>query len=165
MRAQAIITGTIDATQLSIYSYVTALKRQVYRILVDLPDLGIPYQVTTVFARRSFVNQYPEVAEKVLTAIVEAIAFIQDPANKAAVMRSLAKGLRLSKPEDTADGYEVIKTLYERKIYPSADGVRNTIRLLGASNEKIRGLRAEELIDDRTVRKLEQKGLFQMLSK
>jgi hypothetical protein len=96
---------------------------------------------------------------------VEAIAFIQDPANKVAVMRSLAKGLRLSKPEDTADGYEVIKTLYERKIYTSADGVRNTIRLLGASNEKIRGLRAEELIDDRTVRKLEQKGLFQMLSK
>ena len=82
-----------------------------------------------------------------------------------AVMRSLAKGLRLSKPEDTADGYEVIKTLYERKIYPSADGVRNTIRLLGASNEKIRGLRAEDLIDDRTVRKLEQKGLFQTLSK
>ena len=67
--------------------------------------------------------------------------------------------------EDTADGYEVIKTLYERKIYPTADGVRNTIRLLGASNEKIRGLRAEDLIDDRTVRKLEQKGLFQTLSK
>jgi NitT/TauT family transport system substrate-binding protein len=165
VRAQAITTGTIDATQLSTYSYSTALKRQGYRILAELPDLGIPYQGTTVFARRSFVNQYPEVAEKVLTAIVEAIAFIQDPANKAAVMRSLAKGLRLSKPEDTADGYEVIKTLYERKIYPSADGVRNTIRLLGASNEKIRGLRPEELIDDRTVRKLEQKGLFQMLSK
>ena len=77
-----------------------------------------------------------------------------------AVMRSLAKGLRFSKPEDTGDGYEVIKTLYERKIYPPAEAVRNTIRLLGASNEKIRGLRAEDLIDDRTVRKLEQKGLF-----
>ena len=97
-----------------------------------------------------------------MTAIVEAIAFIREPANKAAVMRSLAKGLRLSKPEDTTEGYEVIKTLYEQKIYPSADGVRNTIRLLGASNEKIRGLRAEDLIDDRTVRKLEQKGLFQV---
>ena len=97
-----------------------------------------------------------------MTAVVEAIAFIREPANKAAVMRSLAKGLRLSKPEDTAEGYEVIKTLYEQKIYPSAEGVRNTIRLLGASNEKIRGLRAEDLIDDRTVRKLEQKGLFQV---
>jgi NitT/TauT family transport system substrate-binding protein len=160
VRAQAITTGTIDATQLSTYSYGTALKRQGYRILAELPDLGIPYQGTTVFARRSFVNQYPEVVEKVLTAIVESIAFIQEPANKAAVMRSLAKGLRLSKPEDTAEGYEVIKTLYERKIYPTPEGVRNTIRLLSASNEKIRGLRAEDLIDDRIVRKLEQKGLL-----
>ena len=97
-----------------------------------------------------------------MTAIVEAIAFIREPA---AVMRSLAKGLRLPKPEDTAEGYEVIKTLYEQKIYPSAEGVRNTIRLLGASNEKIRELRTEDLIDDRTVRKLEQKGLFQLPSK
>jgi ABC-type nitrate/sulfonate/bicarbonate transport system substrate-binding protein len=160
VRAQSITTGTIDATQLSTYSYATALKRQGYRILADLPELGIPYQGTTVFARRSFINQYPETVEKVLTAIVEAIAFIQDPANKAAVMRSLAKGLRMSKPEDTAEGYEVMKTLYERKIYPSAEGVQNVIRLLGASNEKIRGLRAEDIIDDRTVRKLEQKGLF-----
>jgi ABC-type nitrate/sulfonate/bicarbonate transport system substrate-binding protein len=165
VRAQAITTGTIDATQLSTYSYGTALKRQGYRILADLPDLGIPYQGTTVFARRSFVNQYPEITEKVLTAIVEAIAFIRDPANKAAVMRSLAKGLRLSKPEDTAEGYEVIRTLYEQKIYPSVEGVRNTIRLLGASNEKIRGLRTEDIIDDRTVRRLEQKGLFQQPAK
>jgi NitT/TauT family transport system substrate-binding protein len=160
VRAQSIMTGAIDATQLSTYSYATALKRQGYRILADLPDLGIPFQGTTVFARRSFVNQYPETAEKILTALVEAIAFIQDPANKAAVMRSLAKGLRMSKPEDTAEGYEVIKTLYEKKIYPSTEGVQNVIRFLGASNEKIRGLRTEDIIDDRTVRKLEQKGLF-----
>jgi hypothetical protein len=30
-----------------------------------------------------------------------------------------------------------------------------------SANEKTRGLRAEDLIDDRTVRRLEQKGLFQ----
>lgn len=161
VRAQAMTTGVIHATQLSAYSSAAMLKRQGYRILADLPELGIPYQGTTVFARRSYVNQQPEVVEKILTAIVQAIDFIRDPANKAAVMRSLAKGLRLPKPEDTADGYEIIKTLYEPKIYPTADGIRNTIRLLGATNEKIRGLRAEDLIDDRTVRRLEEKGLFQ----
>jgi len=136
VRAQALTTGTIDATQLSTYSYGTALKRQGYRILAELSELGIPYQGTTVFARRSFVNQYPEAAERVLTAILESIAFIQEPANKSAVMRSLAKGLRLSKPEDTAEGYDIIKTLYERKIYPTPEGVRNTIRLLGAAMKR-----------------------------
>ncbi len=47
-----------------------------------------------------------------------------------------------------------------RKIYPRADGVRNVIRLLGQTNEKIRKLKAEELVDDRFVRKLEKEGRF-----
>jgi hypothetical protein len=34
------------------------------------------------------------------------------------------------------------------------------IRLLGATNEKIRRLKAEELIDDSVLRKLEKEGRF-----
>ena len=50
--------------------------------------------------------------------------------------------------------------LYEKKIYPSVDGIRNVIRLLGANNEKIRRLKAEDLVDDSAVRKLEKEGRF-----
>jgi len=161
VRAQAITTGAIDATQLSAYAYAVALKRQGSNILADMRDWGVPYQGTTVLARRSFVSQSPDVVEKVLTALVESIAFIQDPANKPAVLKSLAKALRLAKVEEAADGYDIARTVYERRLFPTADGIRNIIRLLGASNEKIRGLKAEDLIDDRTVKRMEQKGLFQ----
>ena len=65
------------ATDLPKYSLSAGLKRQGYRILAELPELGIPYQGLTVFTRRSYVNQNPEVVEKLLTAIVESIAFIQ----------------------------------------------------------------------------------------
>lgn len=160
VRAQAITTGAIDATQISGYSVTAGLKRQGYRILADLPELGIPYQGVTLFTRRSYVNQNPEVVENLLTAVVESIGFIQDPANKPTVLRILAKALRLARAEDAAEGVEAAKPLLERKIFPTVEGVRNTIRLLGASNEKIRALRAEDTIDDRIVRRLEQKGLF-----
>ena len=50
--------------------------------------------------------------------------------------------------------------LYEKKIYPSVDGIRNVIRLLGMSNEKIRRLKAEDLVEDSVVRKLEKDGRF-----
>ena len=160
VRSQAVASGNIDGATFN-HTFAYGLKRQGYRILADLSELGIPYQGTTVFARRSLVNQSPEVVEKVLTALVEAIAFIQDPANKAPVMKSLAKGLYLPRAEDAAEGYEIMKTLYERRIYPTVEGIQNTIRLLGTTNEKIRGLKAEDVIDDRIVKKLEQKGLFQ----
>lgn len=70
------------------------------------------------------------------------------------------KGLRLQKVEQALEGYESLPRLYERRIYPRADGVRNVIRLLGQTNEKIRKLKAEDLVDDRFVRKLEKEGKF-----
>ena len=40
------------------------------------------------------------------------------------------------------------------------DGLRNVIRPLGVNNEKVRRLKAEDLVDDSLVRKLEKEGRF-----
>jgi hypothetical protein len=62
--------------------------------------------------------------------------------------------------EDAEEGYQLMKSLYEKRVYPNAGGIRNAIRLLGTSNEKIRQLKAEDVIDERIVRKLEKEGIF-----
>ena len=159
MLAQALSTHVIDATYLS-YTFGSLLKKQGLNILSDLAKLKIPYQSTGVMVRRSFLSQSPETVEKVLRALTQATAFIEKPENKNAVMTSLWKGLRLKKFEDAEEGYELMKTLYEKRIYPNTEGIRNAIRLLGMSNEKIRQLKAEDTIDDRIVRKLEKEGAF-----
>ncbi|HEY6366106.1 MAG TPA: hypothetical protein VI585_15095 [Candidatus Binatia bacterium] len=110
--------------------------------------------------RRSFINVSPEVVEGVLRAIVDSMAFIAQPENEPAVRKSLAKGLRLAKVEQAVEGYESLPMLYDKRIYPRVDGIRNVIRLLSASNEKIRPLKAEDLVDERFVRKLEKEGRF-----
>ena len=157
--AQALSTHVIDATYLS-YTFGSLLKKQGLNILSDLAKLKIPYQSTGVMVRRSFLSQSPETVEKVLRALTQATAFIEKPENKNSVMTSLWKGLRLKKFEDAEEGYELMKTLYEKRIYPNTDGIRNAIRLLGVSNEKIRQLKAEDTIDERIVRKLEKEGAF-----
>ena len=45
-------------------------------------------------------------------------------------------------------------------LTPLVTGIRNVIRLLAPTNEKIARLRAEDVVDDRIVKKLEQEGLF-----
>ena len=135
------------------------MERQGFRILADLAKLGIPYP-RGILARRSFVNRSPDIAEKTLRALVESIDFTNNPDNKAAGMRSLARWLRLPKVEDAEPGYELMKGLFRRRIYPNAVGLRYIIRLLGKSNEQIRRLKAEDIVDDRIVRKLEKEGLF-----
>ena len=76
------------------------------------------------------------------------------------MLKSLSKGLRLPRPEDALGDYERVSNLYERRIYLNVDGIRSTIRLLGPDNEKIALLKAENLVDDKLVRKLAQEGRF-----
>ena len=95
-----------------------------------------------------------------LRALVDAIAFIQEPDNKTAVLKSLAQWLRLVKPDDALEGYDFMRRMYGRRIYPSIDGIRNGIRVLTLTNERFGRLKAEDLVDDRIVKKLEKEGLF-----
>ena len=53
---------------------------------------------------------------KVLPAIVEAIAFIREPANKAAVMRSAAKGLPLASPRTPSKDMKLSRRFTNRFI-------------------------------------------------
>lgn len=157
--AQAITQNTIDGGYLG-YSYSAQMERQGYRMLGDLMKMGIPYQGLGMIAKRSLIDRTPEVPERTLRAMVETIAYINNPAHKAAVVKTLFKELRLSKVEDAQAGYEVMRTLYDKKIYPNREGLQNVVRLLGRTSEAIRKIKVEEIIDDRLVRKLEKEGIF-----
>jgi ABC-type nitrate/sulfonate/bicarbonate transport system substrate-binding protein len=156
---QSLASRLIDGAYLS-YTFASKMERQGFRVLADLAKLPIPYQNTGVIARRSFVNASPDIAERFLRGLAEAVAFAIDPSNKVPVMKSLAKGLRLSRTEDALEGYEGMLTLYQRQISPTTEGIRNAIQVIGTTNEKIRSLKAENLVDDRFVKKLELEGRF-----
>jgi NitT/TauT family transport system substrate-binding protein len=159
VRAQSIATGVIDGSLLG-YTHAAILWRQGYPILADVAALNIPFQDSGLFTRKSFLAQHPDTVESVLRALVESIAFIQQPDNKTAVLKSLAQWLRLPKPDDALEGYDFMRKMYTRRIYPNLDGIRNAIRVLTLTNEKFSRLKAEDLGDDRIVRKLEREGLF-----
>jgi ABC-type nitrate/sulfonate/bicarbonate transport system substrate-binding protein len=159
VRAQSIASGIIGGSVLG-YTFATNLRRDGYPILADLGDLNIPFQDTGLYTCKSFVAQHPEVVENLLRALLDGITFIQNPENKNAVLKSLVQWLRLSKTEDAVEGYEFMRKMYTKRIYPTVDGIRNSLRVLATTNEKFRALKAEDLVDDRIVRKLEKEGAF-----
>ena len=157
--AQALATGAIDGAYLG-YTFGAQMEKQGYRVLADLAKMGIPFQGLGIMARRALVERSFDTAERTVRASVEAIRFINNPENKPAVVRSLARSLRLDRIEDADAGYEMMRTLYDRRVYPDLEGLRNVIRLLGRTSEQVRRLKAEDIVDDRVVRKLEKEGLF-----
>jgi ABC-type nitrate/sulfonate/bicarbonate transport system substrate-binding protein len=159
--SQALLAGNVDAAYLS-YTYAKIVQNKGFRVLADLEKLPIAYQGTGIITRRSTIASASSstAIENVIKGLLDGVAFIRIPENKSQVLKSLAKGLRLKRIEDADEGYQNMLGIYERKIYPNADGVRNVIRLLGAGNEKIRRLKAEELVDDSVVKRLEKEGRF-----
>jgi len=156
---QALTTGIVDGAFLG-RTFSKMAERQGSYILADIAKADIPFQGTGVLARRSFVERSPETTERALKVLGKAIGFLQEPANKQAVMRSLVKWLRLPRLEDAETGYETMKTLYDRRIIPTKEGIRNALRILSKVDGKFARLRAEDLVDDRIVRKLEREGFF-----
>jgi len=157
--AQALATGAVDGAYLG-YTFGAQMEKQGFRVLGDLAKMGIPFQGLGLMAKRAMLDRSFETAEKAVRASIDAIRFINNPENKATVVRSLARSLRLDKLEDAEAGYEMMRTLYDRRVYPDVEGLRNVIRILGRSSEQVRRLKAEDLVDDRVVRKLEKEGLF-----
>ena len=62
-------------------------------------------------------------AERTLKAIVKAVAYFQDPVNKQSVVDILMKWLRLPRVEDAVAGYEAMRPIYSRRIFPTVEGV------------------------------------------
>lgn len=155
--SQALLAGNVDGAYLG-YTFSKMVQNEGFRLLADLEKLPVPYQGSGIITRRSALASSASTVENVIRGLLDAVAFIRNPENKPQVVKSLAKGLRLKRIEDAEEGYQSIVGIYEKKIYSSVDGVRNVIRLLGASNEKIRRLKAETLVDDSVVRRLEKEG-------
>jgi NitT/TauT family transport system substrate-binding protein len=156
---QGLMAGTVDAALVG-YAHGRNLQNKGYTVLADVEKLPIPYQGSGLMSRRNFMRTQPAVAESMYRGLLDAVNFIRNPSNKVEVIRALAKGMRLAKVEDAEEGYKSLPTLYDQKIYPSVDGIRNVIRLLGTTNEKIRKLKAEDLVEDAVLKKLEKEGRF-----
>jgi hypothetical protein len=143
---QALATGIVDAAFLG-------------RTFSKMAE-HIPFQGTGVLARRSFIEGAPDITEKTLRALGKGIAFIREPSNKPAVTRTLGKWLRLHRQEDVEAGYEMMKSLYDPRILPTKEGLRNALRILTKVDAKFARIKPEDTVDDRIARKLAKEGRF-----
>jgi NitT/TauT family transport system substrate-binding protein len=160
--AQALATGTIDAAYLG-YTFSSSLKARGFRVLVDLGKAAIPYQGLALIGRNSYLKQNAAVADGVLRGVLEAVAFVQTPARKEAVINSLLKNLRLSHARDAESGYNALQWLYNLDVAPEMTGIRNMQRLLATTNPKVKAVRAEDVVNEDFVRRVRQTAFYREL--
>ena len=158
-RRIAMETGSADATTLrgavgDIYA------RRGYPSLFNFTGSGITMPQTTLVTTRRIAASKPQLVEAYLKSIVEAVAFLLDPANKEAVTRLVATNLRLTNPADAEETYQSVVDAFERVPYPHLDGMKRLHGILSSINPKLAEVRPETVVDDRPIRELEKSGFI-----
>jgi ABC-type nitrate/sulfonate/bicarbonate transport system substrate-binding protein len=160
---QAMASGAIDAAYLG-YTFSTLLKEKGFRVLLDIGKAPIDYQGLALAARRPYLKQNPAIVDSILRGALESVAFVHNPANRESVVKSLTKNLKLRSLQEAESGYEVLQWLYNLDVRPNLKGIQNMQRLLAMTNPKVKDMKAEEVIDEEPVRRVEATAFYRELA-
>ena len=91
---------------------------------------------------------------------MEAIAFTLAPKHKSLVIETIMQRLKLSDAKVAEEGYQDVIRGVEKKPYPTVEGLRNIQRLMKLRSASVEKVKAEDMIDDRILRRLDQSGFI-----
>lgn len=160
-RLRALETGKVQATMLPSPDNFIAQKRGFYH----LASVRLPYQNTGVATTRRFIRERPDAVRRYVKSQIEAVHLIKT--DRDAAMRVLAKYLALQDKEILERTYDDIST-DERlppKQYPTLEGIKNILEPLSEKDPKAKAAKAEDFVDMRFIKELDESGFIADLYK
>jgi ABC-type nitrate/sulfonate/bicarbonate transport system substrate-binding protein len=161
VQVQCVDNGLCDAAAVD-GVFTKQLKQKGMTVLGEYTELKAPLVSQAVVVPGALLQQRPEIAESYLKGEIEALAFALAPKNKSAVIKALMRNLKVSE-SSAEDAYVDLLRGVDRKPFASLEGLRNVQRLLRTRNPKVGELKAEDLIDNRIMRKLDESGFIERI--
>ena len=163
-RLAALRSGSVDAASLS-PEFGQILASEGFRVLVDMHKENIPFQSSGLVVSRSFMKTNPQIVENLGRSIVEGVAIVHKPENKTIVIKTLARNLRMDKPDRLEKAYQQLVSELPKKPCPSTEGIASVLKLMvqHGLNAKAAKLKPEDVADLSLCKKFEDSGFFQSL--
>ncbi|MGZ9215200.1 MAG: ABC transporter substrate-binding protein [Candidatus Binatia bacterium] len=159
--SQALEDNRIDATVLDMV-FSKRLAQKGFPILAELHKTNLPITSTSIVARQAYIQKNPQLMENFMKAVMEGIAFVLGPPNKAATIKLLQRRLHVSERE-AEEGFVDMLIGMDKKPFPSMEGLRNIQRLMKQRNPKMANVKVEDLVDDQILRRLDEAGYIDKL--
>ena len=156
-RIQALETGRAQASWMG-STFSAPLKKKGYTILLEMARAPIVYLGASLVVRRSAVRSDPKLYESMLKGTLDAMRFFMKPENKPAVLKSIARVLRLPRSEDAENGYNAMVAAYNIDLKPKPEGVKKIYSILARTNPKLQSFKPETIIDDSLIQKIQASG-------
>jgi NitT/TauT family transport system substrate-binding protein len=158
VQAQAIESGSIDVAVLDgVFS--RRLQQKGFNLLGESSDLNQRLVGQAMVVPHPFLQKQADILEGYLKAEIEALAFAMGPKNKAVVIKTLMKRLRVDAAA-AEEGYQDLLRGVDRKPFPSLEGLRNVQRLMKLRSPKVGEVKVEDVLDNRIMRKLDESGFI-----
>ena len=162
-RFAALQSKQVQATIITPPFTLTARKLG-YNTLIDMGQLNIPFELTALLTRRSYIKAQRDTVVATVEALSEAVHFYKR--EKEPVIKILSRYLQTNDREALEETYREIalKTLPE-KLYPTLPGIQTILDELALKNPKAKTARPEDFIDMSFVKKLDDEGFYERLYK
>ena len=120
----------------------------------------IPYQNTGLTVKKDYAAANARVVDGFTRATIEAYGYIFKKDNKQAVKEVIARNLRLANIEAAENFYLEAQEELDRKPSPSLEGFKIVIKYVTEQNPKAAGVKAEEIVDNSWLKKLDDEKFF-----
>ena len=157
--AQALEAGSIDAAVLS-RAQSRQLSAKGYSVLLDLYPANVYGAQDALVVTTAFLQRHPAAAERVVAALIEAVAFSLSERKRPAVLETIMKELVVTDRVAAEDGLRQLSLIITRKPYPSVERLRNMQRIMSLHDPKVLKVKIEDLIDSRFVRNFDESGFI-----
>lgn len=164
-RIAALSAGAIAASVLS-PEYRNKLEPLGVSMLADLRTLGIPWETASLITTAKNLQTKRDMMERVVRSLLQANAFILNPANRSRVVDVINTQLGLKNPQEAAAIYDdLIKFYVFKKPYPTRDALTNIVTEVAKSVPKAVGMKYEDVVDISILERLDKSGFIDALYK
>jgi ABC-type nitrate/sulfonate/bicarbonate transport system substrate-binding protein len=161
VQVQCIESGLCDAIAVD-GVYTKMAKSRGMSVLGEYTQLKSLLIGQSMVVPNAMLQQRSDVAEAYLKGEIEALVFSLAPKNKPVVLKTLSKWLKVD-ASGAEDAYLDLVRGVDRKPFASLEGLRNAQRLLRTRNPKVGEVKAEDVIDSRLMKKLDDSGFIDKL--
>jgi ABC-type nitrate/sulfonate/bicarbonate transport system substrate-binding protein len=165
-RLSALQTGSVDAATVP-PALAQTMMANGYNVLLDIAKAKIAFYSSGLVTSARTIRSNGAQVENMAKAIIEATAYIHNPANKKTVAQILAKHLRLDKADLIERTYQELLMEVPRKPCPRYEGAASVLKLMAqyGLNPKAAQLRPEDVIDTELCKKLDDSGFIDTIER
>lgn len=152
-----IASGRIAAGALA-DPFTDAAKKLGYKEIADIAAMGLEFPFVGIVAKKSYLKDHADIAQRFVRAYVEAIALYKN--NRDLAMKITSKYTGIKDPAILSSTVNFYAPKLARVPYATIGGMRFVLEQVAVRDPRAKTVNPESFMDNRFVKQLEESGFI-----